>query len=333
MVFLLSASLCTLAAVKHRGICMSRQENVFSRLIKFVELSTKLISLTPFLIGVAYSLYLQGSIQAGYTVLLFFAVILWDMTVTMINNFIDKRREGGTPHFSTSTSLLLIFGAGGISMLLGLWLTALCGLPVLLAGVICFGIGILYSFGPTAISRTPYGEVASGLTMGFFIIFLAVFVNTPARAAQYADIRFDGSILQITMHWLNLLYLVLLSLPSILCTSNIMLANNICDMERDAANKRYTLPYYIGRSNALRLFQLSVIVSYLAIIALVVLGVLHPVSLAALLTAPIVWKNVRRFVANPVKSETFILSVKIYTILLFGLVFTIFAGFFLESIL
>jgi len=218
-------------------------------------------------------------------------------------------------------------------MVLGLWLTVLCGLPVLIAGVICFGIGILYSFGPIAISRTPYGEIASGLTMGFFILFLTVFVNAPDRAAQYVNIQFDGSMLQISMHWLNLVYLTLLALPSILCTSNIMLANNICDMDRDAVNKRYTLPYYIGRKNALRLFQGSVILSYIAIIIVVILGLVHPVSLAALLTAPLAWKNVRAFVANPVKSETFILSVKIYFILLFGFVITMFVGVILKSVL
>lgn len=309
---------------------MRQQENGFIRFIKFVELSTKLISVTPFFIGIAFSLYMYGGLQAGNTVILFFAVILWDMTVTMINNFIDKRREGGTPHFSTGVSLLLIFGMGGVSMGLGLWLTVLCGLPVLVAGVICFGIGILYSFGPIAISRTPYGEIASGLTMGFFILFLTVFINAPARDVQYVLIQFSGSQLQITLHWQNLLYLVLLALPSILCTSNIMLANNICDLERDIPNKRYTLPYYIGRDNALGLFQASVVFSYLAIIAVVILGVLHPVSLAALLTAPIVWKQVRAFIANPVKSETFILSVKIYFILLFGLVLTMFAGVILQ---
>ncbi len=312
---------------------MSQTENGFSRWIKFVELSTKLISVTPFLIGVAFSLYMQGSLQAGPTIILFIAVVLWDMTVTMINNFIDKRREGGTPHFTTGVSLALIFGTGGIAMVLGLWLTVLCGLPVLIAGVICFGIGILYSFGPIAISRTPYGEIASGLTMGFFILFLTVFVNAPDRAAQYVNIQFDGSMLQISMHWLNLVYLTLLALPSILCTSNIMLANNICDMDRDAVNKRYTLPYYIGRENALKLFQGSVLLSYIAIIIVVILGLVHPVSLAALLTAPLVWKNVRAFVANPVKSETFILSVKIYFILLFGFVITMFVGVILKSVL
>ncbi len=311
---------------------MRNSESVFTRWMKFVELSTKLISLTTFLIGIAFSLYVNGTIDVPSSVILFFAVILWDMTVTMINNFIDKRREGDEPHFSAGVSLGLIFGTGGVAMLLGLWLTWLCGLPVLVAGVICFGLGILYSFGPISISRTPYGEIVSGLTMGFFIIFLTVFVNGQPGAAQYADLRFEGQTLLVTMNWVNLLYLALLTLPNILCTANIMLANNICDVERDAKNGRYTLPYYIGRDNALKLFTALYVVSYLGILLVVVLGILHPISLAALLTAPIVIRNARKFTAEPVKSKTFILSVQNDTYLLFGLLITIIAGWILKTV-
>jgi 1,4-dihydroxy-2-naphthoate polyprenyltransferase len=305
---------------------MDNIRGIFKRWIKFVELSTKLVSLTPFFIGTAFSLYVNGTINLPVTAILFIAVFFWSLTVTMINNFIDKRREGGVPHFSTGVSMALIIGTGGASMLLGLYLTWLCGLPVLIAGAICFGVGILYSFGPISISRTPYGEIASGLTEGFLVIFLAVFVNANTGAMQYADLRFDGRTVTASLDWVNMLRLLLLALPNMCCTSNIMLANNICDVERDAKNRRYTMPYYIGRSNALRLFQFLYVTAYIAILLAVAVGVLHPVSLAALLSAPLVFKNVKKFTANPVKSETFILSVKNYSLLLYGYFLTIIAG-------
>jgi 1,4-dihydroxy-2-naphthoate octaprenyltransferase len=305
---------------------MEKKYGVLKRLIKFVELSTKLVSLTPFFIGIAFSLYVNGTVNLPITAMLFVAVFFWSLTVTMINNFIDKRREGGIPHFSTGVSLALIAGFGGASMLLGLYLTWLCGLPVLIAGAICFGVGILYSFGPISISRTPYGEIASGLTEGFLVIFLAVYVNASTGSMQYASLRFEGRTLLASVDWVNMLRLLLLALPNMCCTSNIMLANNICDVERDAKNGRYTLPYYIGRDNALMLFRILYGAAYLAIILAVAVGVLHPVSLLALFSVPLVYKNVRQFTANPIKSETFILSIKNYTLLLYGYFLTILAG-------
>lgn len=305
---------------------MDNKSSIFKRWIKFVELSTKLVSLTPFFIGTAFSLYVNRTINLPRTAILFVAVFFWSLTVTMINNFIDKRREGGTPHFGTGVSLTLILGTGGASMLLGLYLTWLCGLPVLIAGAICFGVGILYSFGPISISRTPYGEIASGLTEGFLVIFLAVFVNARAGTMQYASLWFDGRALTASLDWVNMLRLLLLALPNMCCTSNIMLANNICDVERDAKNGRYTLPYYLGRSNALKLFRVLYAAAYFAVLFAVAAGVLHPVSLAALLSAPLVFKNVKKFTENPVKSETFILAVKNYTLLLYGYFLTILLG-------
>jgi 1,4-dihydroxy-2-naphthoate octaprenyltransferase len=311
---------------------MRQNDSVLNRWIKFVELSTKLVSLTPFFIGTAYSLYVNGTVNLRATIVLFVAVFFWSLTVTMINNFIDKRREGGEPHFSTGVSLALIFVTGGASMLLGLWLTWLYGLPVLVAGAISFGVGILYSFGPISISRTPYGEIASGLTEGFLVVFLAVYVNANAGTAVYADMRFDGRALLISVDWVNMLSLLLLALPNMCCTSNIMLANNICDVDRDAKNDRYTLPHYIGRENALKLFQLLYATAYLAILVAVIARVLHPVTLAALLTLPVVYRNARKFVARPVKSETFILSVKNYTLLLYAYLIAILAGWALSAL-
>ncbi|MBE0600708.1 MAG: UbiA family prenyltransferase, partial [Firmicutes bacterium] len=224
------------------------------RVIKYVEISTKLVSLTPFFIGIAYSLFKNRTLDFLATGILFVAVFFWSLTVTMINNFIDRRRENKALYFSKAVSLLLIVVIGGISMLLGLWLTYQYGLPVLVAGVISFGVGIFYSFTPISISRTPYGEIASGLTEGFLVIFLAVYVNAHTGSALYADLQFSGRQLLVSADWINMLALLLLALPNICCTSNIMLANNICDVERDVESRRYTLPYYIGQKKALQLY-------------------------------------------------------------------------------
>jgi len=311
---------------------MQNSGSVFKRWIKFVELSTKLVSLTPFFIGTAYSIYLNGTIDWKATGILFVAVFFWSLTVTMVNNFIDRRRENKEQYFRATVSLALILGTGGASMLLGLWLTWLYGLPVLIAGVISFGVGIFYSFTPISISRTPYGEIVSGLTEGFLVIFLAVFVNAHMGSVQYADLHFSGRTLLGSMDWVSMASLALLALPNICCTSNIMLANNICDVERDVASKRYTLPYYIGRQRSLTLYKALYGAAYASILLAVILGVLPLISLAALVTAPFVLRNARKFAVNPVKAETFVLAIHNYTLLLYGYLLTILAGFTLRML-
>ncbi len=42
-----------------------------------------------------------------------------------------------------------------------------------------------------------------------------------------------------------------ISLPLVCTIANIMLSNNICDLETDITNHRYTLVYYIGKKQAL----------------------------------------------------------------------------------
>ena len=306
---------------------MKNGNSIVSRWIKFVELSTKLLSLTPFFIGAAYSLYRNGTLHWGATGVLLVSVFFWSLTVTMINNFIDRKREKKEPYFSTAVSLLLIFGTGGASMLLGLWLTFLYGLPVLVAGMISFGVGIFYSFTPISISRTPYGEIASGLTEGFLVIFLTVFINAGVGAEPYAALYFDGWTLAGSLSLPGMAALLLLALPNMCCTSNIMLANNICDVERDVQTRRYTLPYFIGQARALLLYKALYAAAYGAIVIAVIAGVLTPLSLLALATAPFVYRNVQKFSANPVKGETFVLTIQNYTLLLYGYLLTILAGF------
>ncbi|MNE41263.1 1,4-dihydroxy-2-naphthoate octaprenyltransferase [compost metagenome] len=112
------------------------------------------------------------------------------------------------------------------------------------------------------------------------------------------------------MQLIEVLLIFLISIPAILGISNIMLANNICDVEDDIENKRYTLPVYIGRPNALILFKLLYYAAYLDLIVLLFMKV-HPILLLlVLLTIIPVRKNIKKFTEKPTKQFTFSLSVK-----------------------
>ncbi|MDR0644766.1 MAG: UbiA family prenyltransferase, partial [Treponema sp.] len=141
------------------------------RFFHFVEIQTKIASITPFFTGVFYALYVHKKINGKSTAVFFIAMLLFDMAVTAINNYIDARAAKTRVHFSDVVSLSIIALFVSVSAAIGLYLTFLHGVAVLVAGMICFGVGVFYTFGPAPISRTPYGEIFSGGVMGFLITF------------------------------------------------------------------------------------------------------------------------------------------------------------------
>ena len=120
-----------------------------------------------------------------------------------------------------------------------------------------------------------------------------------------------------------ILTVLLLSVPPVCTTANIMLANNICDLERDIAVKRYTLPYYLGKK-ALYLFAFLYYAAYASIAAMAALRILSPVTLLTLLTIFAVQKNISIFLKRQDKAATFITSIKNYIIIMGSLTVTVF---------
>ncbi|WP_185650869.1 hypothetical protein [Clostridium sp. DJ247] len=71
--------------------------------------------------------------------------------------------------------------------------------------------------------------------------------------------------MNVSINIIEVLYIFLISLPLISGIANIMLSNNICDIEDDLENKRYTLPVYIGSDNALKLYKALYYIAYISI--------------------------------------------------------------------
>jgi 1,4-dihydroxy-2-naphthoate octaprenyltransferase len=142
--------------------------------------------------------------------------------------------------------------------------------------------------------------------MGFCITFLAFFINMPPGAV--IDVQSIYPVISIKADFRSLLKIAAVSSPLVCGIANIMLANNICDVDRDIQISRFTLPYYLGRERALRLFACLYYLAYLTIAALAVLRVIPPLCLAGMLSCIPVKKNIRLFRQRQVKSETFPLS-------------------------
>ncbi|MDZ7548382.1 1,4-dihydroxy-2-naphthoate polyprenyltransferase, partial [Clostridium perfringens] len=114
--------------------------------------------------------------------------------------------------------------------------------------------------------------------------------------------------------------------------SNIMLANNICDIEEDIVNERYTLPIYIGKEYALKVFKWLYYIGFIAIIIGVLLKVLPIVSIVTLLVLKVVQENINKFNKIQTKKDTFILAVKNFVVTNVVYLVTIIVGILLSYI-
>ncbi len=304
---------------------------------KLVEIQTKVASVIPFLLGSFYALYRFKTFNTLNFVLMFLSLICVDMCTTAINNYMDFKKASKRYGFGyeshnaivrdnikESNVVATIFILMSLAILFGIILFLKTNYIVLFLGMFSFIIGIAYSFGPVPISRTPFGEIFSGGVMGFIIPFLAAYIHV--FDINIINIFIEGGMLRIDMNIAEVFNILLVSMPSIVGIANIMLANNICDMEDDMANKRYTLPIYIGKDNALRLFKALYYIGYLAIIVLLVLRTAPLVSLLNLGTYIVINKNIKLFFEKQTKKDTFVVGVKNFVIMNTALVVTIAIG-------
>lgn len=278
----------------------------------------------PFFIGSVYVVFRFQEFQVANFLLMFVSLLTFDMFTTAMNNYYDfkkaskKEGYGYQEHnaivkfgLKESTVVTMIITLFVTAVGTGIWLVLDTGIVVFLVGGLSFCVGILYSFGPIPISRMPLGELFSGLFMGFVIIFVSAFIHV---GDQLVSLAFDQQNLIVHVDMIEVLLIFLISIPAILGIANIMLANNICDMDEDIENKRYTLPIYIGKSNALILFRLMYYASFLDLIVLLFLKVNPFIVVLVLLTLIPVRKNITLFMKKQTKQHTFGLAVQNFLI-------------------
>lgn len=299
---------------------------MLTRYLQLVEIKTKTASMIPFAIGTLYALLRFDTFQVSHFLLMLVSLLCFDMATTAINNYYDYKKavkkhgygyevhnaivkygmKEGTVVFIIATLLIVAIWTGVV-----LYLNT--DLLILLLGGLSFLVGFLYSLGPIPISRMPLGEIFSGLFMGFVIIFISAYIH--AEPGQLIDVLYHQGVLDVHINILEVILVFWISIPAIMGIANIMLANNISDMEDDIENRRYTLPVYIGKHNALLLFRYAYVFSYFDLIALYLLDV-HPILLLLLLFTFIpVHRNIKAFEALQTKKDTFILAVRNFVML------------------
>ncbi|OOM70724.1 1,4-dihydroxy-2-naphthoate polyprenyltransferase [Clostridium sp. BL-8] len=293
-----------------------------NKFFQLVQIKAKLASFISFSLGTAYAIYRYRSFNLDNFIIMFISVMAFAMATTAINNYIDDKKEKNNLMknnfiekygMNETKVLLIIFTFLTIATIAGIVLTLRTNIVVLFLGIISFGIGIFYTFGPIPISRMPLGEIFSGFFEGFIVIFLAIYIHI--YDTNIISFTYQKNILSFNINVLEILSIFLYAIPTVIGIANIMLANNICDLEEDILNDRFTLPYYIGKPMALKLFKLLYYIAYADIAVLVALKMLPLASLFILLTLIIVNRNINIFQKGPSKSKNFILSIKNFVLI------------------
>ncbi|WP_315308173.1 1,4-dihydroxy-2-naphthoate octaprenyltransferase [Veillonella parvula] len=260
---------------------------MIQELISLTRPRTLAAALGPTILGAAFSYYAFGATQGTglaifHTVLIFLAVVTAQIVANLWNEYKDFKsgldagqkvgnagsitRGAITPELIITMIKVLMF----VPIIIGLYLSATITWYYIPIGFLCILISFLYSGGPKPISRTPFGEISSGIAMGFAIVLIT----------GYA--------------WTRELSLALLipAIPSTLLVGSIMLTNNIRDIRNDESHGRHTLPIVLGRERALSLMSISYIFNFIWIIAWIIVGHMTWFALLAFLSAPLAFKTI-----------------------------------------
>ena len=263
---------------------------MIQELIPLTRPRTLAAALGPTILGAAFSYYAFGALHGTglaifHTVLIFLAVVSAQIIANLWNELKDFKsgldagqkignagsltRGAVTPKLiSTMIKVLMI-----VPIIIGLYLSATITWWYIPAGIICILISFLYSGGPKPISRTPFGEISSGIAMGFAIVLITGYAWTRE---------------------LSLAFLIP-ALPATLLVGSIMLTNNIRDIRNDENHGRRTLPIVLGRDRAISLMSITYIFNFIWIGAWIYLKVLPVPALLALIAIIPAFKTINIF--------------------------------------
>ena len=263
---------------------------MIQELIPLTRPRTLAAALGPTILGAAFSYYAFGALHGTglaifHTILIFLAVVSAQIIANLWNELKDFKsgldagqkignagsltRGAVTPKLiSTMIKILMI-----VPIIIGLYLSATITWWYIPAGIICILISFLYSGGPKPISRTPFGEISSGIAMGFAIVLITGYAWTRE---------------------LSLAFLIP-ALPATLLVGSIMLTNNIRDIRNDENHGRRTLPIVLGRDRAISLMSITYIFNFIWIGAWIYLKVLPIPALLALIAIIPAFKTINIF--------------------------------------
>lgn len=295
--------------------------------ILLAQMESTTTSFFPAFIGILYAWYNYDTFHLGFSLLGLLTAILFHLAVNIRDNYLDyyiadnknadyaQEMVVGKESIPLKNVRLAYWISGIVALIIGLYLVLQTSLFLFYIGFGGMLIGALYTMGPVPINSTPYGEFFIGLAMGFGIFTAMVYLNA------YDVIQLD---------WITMVQLIIASIPTSITVMSVSLANNICDLEEDIEDNRFTLPYHIGVDKALVVFKYFYYAAYIAIILSLLFGTFPRLVALSLLTFPYVLKNIRIFMKEQDKKTTFITTIINSAVIPIPIIITLFIGTWLD---
>ncbi len=257
----------------------SKNEHANSRNAGFSRLSPTLAfqlaaphtwaaAIMPVLLSCVYcAVTYSPKLSISFALILLLICILMQSAVNVFNDYFDFKKGTDTRENSSEDKFdavlvynrlnprsVCLLGVGFlvIAGILGLYLVFLTSWILLVLGVIGALIVVLYSGGKTPISYLPIGEFVSGFVMGGII---------PLACCYALSGVFD-------------LFVLLISLPTMIGIGMILFTNNTCDIEKDIPAQRKTLSVVLGRERGPRIYR-TMILAWIVVVAAIV-GICFP---------------------------------------------------------
>ncbi len=260
--------------------------NKVKHFLSIVEIRTKVVSVSSFLLGTLFAVrYLSGQglgsdsfragksgaeIFVGRAITMFLATLCVDMGTTAWNTYFDYLRGTDDPRINREPDKVLIHG--GLppayafwtafwlyiaAMMGGLVLSFQVGFWILPLGALSMAVGFFYNAGPMPISHTPVGELFAGGFLGFGLFLISFGVQVAGRIDSMGP------------QWRPWTLAILAAFPSLFAVAAILAVNNACDIEGDKLAGRKTFAVLFGK-NAGEI--LAVVLAFLAYLGGIVLS-------------------------------------------------------------
>lgn len=289
---------------------MTNTKLTFKQFWELSEIYTAPLNLFIILLGISSANYLTTT-ALSINLTIFIAIIIsFHIAVNIFNNWMDYQNAEdknykevtniiGRDNLAIGTVKKYFYSSMIVSFILGAYLVSQTNLMVGILGFIGFYIGLFYSYGKYPLNSLPIAETITAIASGFFITFISFYLMTFETSGANKS---------------SLLSIIAISLPLVISMFNNLLANNTCDLEEDIRNHRYTLVYYIGKKNALKLYFVLASLPWLLWLLYCLTGFLPFWALIGLLGLVPAYHSLERFLKKQVKRETFIEAVKSFVL-------------------
>jgi 1,4-dihydroxy-2-naphthoate polyprenyltransferase len=242
--------------------------------------------LLPFMLIISGSAaaWYDGSSNIGYALLALVGLLLCHASVNILNDYVDYMSgvdlktiktpfSGGSgflPAHKLSPKQVLWYGSICLVLAIpiGIFFCVAQGwqlLPLLVVAIICI---VMYT---PILLKFHFPEWTAGLGLGLLPVLGAYFAQT----GHYTFSAFAAGV------------------PPGFLVMNLLLLNEFPDAEADMVANKKTLPITMGKKKAAMAYTTFTVLTYLWIIAMVIIGVTPKITLLALLTLPFAYKAVR----------------------------------------